>query len=226
MHLTAARKNNRVWVVNNTAKTITEINADNNSVAYTLQLADTPHDIAVNDNGTKIYVSVNKSGTWGIEAYTVGTYQLADSRSFGGNWLHLAYSDVNNRLYAADQGTGTFWALDPANLKATAPGVPVPGAHGLTLSDDHKFSYVSSITENKIYVYNNSTNTIVNQIAVVVTPNAHNIAINKNNDWLLATHSGATSTAVSGYTVSNAALTPATNLSVGTNPQGITYYNR
>jgi hypothetical protein len=230
MHITGDKKSNKLWVVNNTAKTITEINANNNTAVYALQLNETPHDIAVNATGSKMYVSVNKGGTWFIDAYstdlTTGSYKLVDSKGFGGNWLHLAFSAANNRLFAADQGMGMLWALNPDNLTATAPSVSVPGAHGLTLSADEKWSYVSSITENKIYVYNNSTNSISSQITASVTPNVHNIAVTRNNDWLMDTHSGASSTTALMYSINKSSLTETTKMSVGTNPQGIIYYAR
>jgi len=230
MHMTGDKNSNKLWVVNNTAKTITEINANNNTAVYTLQLNETPHDIAVNATGSKIYVSVNKGGTWFIDAYstdlTAGNYKLVDSKGFGGNWLHMAFSAANNKLFAADQGMGMLWALNPDNLTATAPSVSVPGAHGLTLSADEKWSYVSSITENKIYVYNNSTNSISSQITASVTPNVHNIAVTRNNDWLMDTHSGVSSTMAIMYSINNSTLTETTKMSVGTNPQGILYYAR
>jgi DNA-binding beta-propeller fold protein YncE len=230
MHMTGDKKNNKLWVVNNTAKTITEINANNNTAVYTLQLNETPHDIAVNATGSKIFVSVNKAGTWFIDAYSTdlatGSYKLVDSKGFGSNWLHFAYSAANNKLFAADQGMGMLWALNPDNLTATAPSVSVQGAHGITLSADEKWSYVSSITENKIYVYNNSTNSISSEITASFTPNVHNIAVTRNNDWLMDTHSGASSTTALIYSINNSSLTENTKMSVGTNPQGILCYAR
>lgn len=230
MHLTADKINNKLWVVNNTAKTITEINAATGTTVYTLQLTETPHDIAVNADGSKIFVSVNKGGTWFVDSYSTnrssGNYTLVESKGFGSNWLHFTYSAVNNRLYAADQGNGILWVLNPDNLSATAPNVPVPGAHGITLSADEKWTYVSSITENKIYVFNNSTNTISSQITAPVTPNVHNIAVTKNNDMLMDTHSGASSTTAVMYSISNASISQGSNITTGTNPQGVTYFAR
>jgi DNA-binding beta-propeller fold protein YncE len=231
MHMTGHEKKSRLWVVNNTAKTITEINANNNNIVYTLQLAFTPHDIAVNANGTKLYVSLNNGGEWQVYTYSTdleatGDYQLVDSRAFGSNWLHLYFSSVHDKLYAADQGLGKFWALNPDDLNATAASVAVPGAHGLTLSADEAYSYVASISENKIYVVNNATNTIVSSITSTLTPAVHNLAINDANDLLLGTHSGASSTNVSTYSIDGGVLTQGATISSGLNPMAVAYYKR
>lgn len=230
MHIAADKTNNKLWVVNNTAKTITEINANSGTAAYTFQLTDTPHDIAVNADGSKIFVSVNKGGTWFVDSYSTnrssGNYTLVESKSFGNNWLHFAFSTVNNRLYAADQGNGVLWALNPNNLSAPAPSIPIPGAHGITLSTDEKWTYVASITENKIYLFNNSNNSIASQITSSITPNVHNLAVTRNNDWLMDTHSGASSNVAITYSIANASLSQGSNITTGTNPQGITYFAR
>ncbi len=231
MHITGNERKSRLWVVNNTEKTVTEINANNEKIVYTLQLPYVPHDVAVNANGTKLYVSLNKGGIWNIDTYSTdleatGNYKLIDSRAFGSNFLHLFYSAVNDKLYAADQGLGKFWALNPNNLMASATSVDMPGAHGLTLSADERYSYVAAVGSNKVYVYDNTSNTIVSQTTSTVSPNIHNIAVNQTNDLLLGTHSGASSTAVSSYSISDGFLTQGATINVGTNPQGITYYVR
>ncbi|MGE5518294.1 MAG: YncE family protein [Candidatus Dadabacteria bacterium] len=227
MHMVGQKQQSKLWVVNNTSKSITEINANNLQVTHTLQLDYTPHDIAVNANGTKIYVSLNKAGTWYVNTYSTNNYNEVDSRGFGSNWLHLFYSQVNDRLYAADQGLGKFWSLDPDDLNSTsATSVAMPGAHGLTLSADEKYSYIASMGTNMIYVYDNSTNTIISQVTSTVSPNAHNVAVDQAHGILLATHSGAASTSVSSYAFNNNVLTQGSTITVGTNPQGITYFIR
>jgi DNA-binding beta-propeller fold protein YncE len=233
MHIVGVETKDRLWVVNNTAKTVTEINANNNQIVYSLQLTTTPHDIAVNSNGTRIYISRQNGTNWEIDAYstdleTTGNYTLLDSRTFGVNWLHLYYSAANNKLYAADQGLGKYWALDPGNLNAVAQAINIAGAHGLTLSTDEKYSYVGSITENKVYIIDNSTFTIKSSMTSSVSPNSHNLAVNLSKNVLLGTHSGASSTATSAVPVNNGILVASqeSTITVSTNPMAVLYYPR
>ena len=233
MHIVGVETKERLWVVNNTAKTVTEINANNNQIVYTLQLTTTPHDIAVNQNGTRIYISRQNGTSWEVDVYstdleTTGNYTLLDSRIFGNNWLHLYYSAANNRLYAADQGLGKYWALDPANLNTAALNINIAGAHGLTLSNDERYSYVGSITENKVYIIDNATFTIASSMTSSVSPNSHNLAVNLSEDVLLGTHSGAASTAASAIPVNDGTLVASqeSSITVGTNPMAVLYYAR
>jgi DNA-binding beta-propeller fold protein YncE len=233
MHIVGVQTKNRLWVVNNTAKTVTEINANNNQIVYTLQLATTPHDIAVNSNGTRIYISRQNGTNWQVDTYstdleTTGNYTLLDSRTFGANWLHLYYSAANNKLYAADQGLGKYWALDPANLNSAALSVNIAGAHGVTLSSDERYSYVGSITENKVYIIDNSTLTIASSMTSSVSPASHNLAVNLSKDVLLGTHSGPSSVATSAIPVNNGTLVASqeSTITVGTNPMAVLYYAR
>ena len=233
MHIVGVETKDRLWVVNNTAKTVTEINANNNQIVYTLQLTTTPHDIAVNSNGTRIYVSRQNGASWEVDAYstdleTTGDYTLLDARTFGNNWLHLYYAAANKKLYAADQGLGKYWALDPANLNAAALSINIDGAHGLTLSNDERYSYVGSITENKVYIIDNATLTIASSMTSSVSPNSHNLAVNLSEDVLLGTHSGAASTATSAIPVNSGTLVASqeSTIAVGTNPMAVVYYAR
>jgi YVTN family beta-propeller protein len=232
MHIVGVETKDRLWVVNNTAKTVTEINANNNHIVYTLPLTTTPHDIAVNSNGTRIFISRQNGTNWQVDTYstdleTAGNYTLLDSRTFGANWLHLYYSAANKKLYAADQGLGKYWALDPANLNAAALSINIAGAHGVTLSRDERYSYVGSITENKLYTIDNSTFTITSSMTSSVSPNSHNLAVNLSQDVLLGTHSGA-STATSAIPVNNGTLLASQErtITVGTNPMAVLYYAR
>jgi YVTN family beta-propeller protein len=233
MHMVGVKSKDRLWVVNNTAKTVTEINANNNQIVYALQLATTPHDIAVNSNGTRIYISRQNGTSWEVVTYstdleTTADYTLLDSRTFGNNFLHLYYSAPNNKLYAADQGLGKYWALDPDNLHAPALSVNIAGAHGLTLSGNERYSYVGSITENKVYVVDNSTFTIKSSMTSSVSPNSHNLAVNLSEDVLLGTHTGAASTATSAIPISDGTLLASqeSTITVGTNPMAVLYYAR
>jgi YVTN family beta-propeller protein len=226
IHMSADAKENQLWVANDVSLSLSVISLSNNTVIQTINLGIKPHDVFLSSDGSKAYVSVQpgNGNPDSIYVFSTSSYAKLLSKAVG-TLPHIYYSAINNKVYIANQ-SGTFLVLDPTTLAESA-NTPVPGAHGLVLSSDEKYSFIGNIVGDQLFIFNNSTNTIASgPLTSSVIPPVHNLAVNAAGDKLFVTHSGASSQSVSTYTIQNNTLIQGATITTGTNPNALVYYKR
>lgn len=222
-HMWADGQGKELWVVNDTDKTISVINLSTNSVAHTIDVGFTPHDVFLTQDGTTAFVSVFTAdpNTDKVFKYSTSDYTKTGEKTVGKE-PHLYHS--NDRLYVPCQ-SGKVYALD--NALNTIYEKDYAGAHGIFISPNYNHLFVASISGNQLISINPSTGNQIGNALPSPAPTPHNIVVNNGGDKMFVTHSGASANTVSTYTV-NSSGTPtySSSVTVGNNPFGITYYKR
>ncbi|MBV6441040.1 MAG: YncE family protein [Haliscomenobacteraceae bacterium CHB4] len=224
-HMWADGKGKQLWVSNDVDKSISVIDIASGSVVATIPLGIKPHDVFVTEEGSKAYVSVFTGNDTPDSVYMFSTanYKKLAAAAVGKD-PHLFHQTKGNQLFVPCQ-SGNLFVLNGATLKEIE-NIPAPGAHGVYLSPDNNYLYVSNITGNQIITVNTSTLTVSGQPVPAMLNTPHNITLNASGKKLFLTHSGAASSSVAIYDVSNGILTNGNVVTAGTNPFGLVYYKR
>ena len=225
-HMWADGNGKELWVNNDVDNTISVINLTTNTVSKTINVGIKPHDVFLTKDGTKAYVSVLNSDPNiqdKVYVYSVSNYTKIGEVNVGKD-PHLYHLSNSNKLYVPCQ-SGQVYTLNGNDLSVISNKSFV-GAHGIFPSPDQSNLFVTNISGNQIYSINASTSDING--AAINTPSTtpHNVVLNETGNKIFITHSGATSTAVTTYTVNSATLTAASTITAGLNPFGLTYYKR
>ncbi len=229
-HMWASPNGTQLWVNNDVDNTTTVINPISMKVKGTAEtpadlVADggKPHDVFFDPQKNFAYVSVlGVAGSHDyIIKYKANTRQEV-ARVAVGKDPHIFADDVNDFLYVPCQGANAVYVID-RNSMEIEDILPLPGAHGIFMPGSGSHVYVSNISGAALGTFETAGNTQVG--APVPTPFVipHNLAVNAAEDRLYVTHSGATNDQLSIYSV-NPTPSFITNLTVGTNPFGLVYY--
>lgn len=224
-HMWADGLGKQLWVSNDVDNTVSVIDLSNNTILKTIEVDLKPHDIFVSKDGSKAYVSVFNTLLLSDKVYMYNTSTFAKTGEVNvGKEPHLFHLSNSNKLFVACQ-SGELYSLNGNDL-SVASNKPFEGAHGIYSSPYQNTLFVTNITGGKIYSINASNSeqngTALN--AAGATP--HNIVINETGNKMFVTHSGASANTVSVYSLSGTTLAAGTNITVGTNPFGISYYKR
>lgn len=224
-HMWADGKSRQLWVANDVDKSLSVIDLASGKVVATIELGIRPHDVFLTKDGSRAYVSVftGNDNADSIYLFSTATYKKLAAKAVGKD-PHLFHQSKGNRLFVPCQ-SGNLFVLNGANLNEIT-NIPLPGAHGVNISPDNKYLYVSNITGNQIYTLDAATLTLVGAPLPTLLNTPHNISLNASGKKLFLTHSGATSNSVAVYDVSNGTLTNGNIISTGANPFGITCYKR
>ncbi len=224
-HIWADGKGRQLWVSNDLDKSLSVIDLDAGAVVATIQLGSKPHDVFVTDEGSRAYVSVftGNDSPDSVFLFSTATYKKLAARAVGKD-PHLFHQAKGNRLYVPCQ-SGNLFVLNGANLDEVK-NIPLPGAHGVNVSPDGKYLFVSNLPGGQLFTVNTATLSVSGAPLPALLATPHNIALNESGKKLFLTHSGAASNSVAVYDVANGVLTNGTIVSAGTNPFGLTFYKR
>lgn len=230
-HMWAARNGSQLWVNNDIDNTTTIINPHNlnvigtaNTPADLVALGGKPHDVVVNGPGTAAWVTV--LGVQGSNDYVV-KYNAQSCQEVGraavGKDPHVSFTRFNNFLYVPCQNSNAVYVLRRGNMSLVTT-IPFDGAHGAGMANNGQHFYTADLPGNRLGVINTSSNSLVGSGTGTPFPVPHNIALNRTDDKLFLTHSGATADQLSIYDV-NPSPNFVTSLTLGTNPFGLVYYS-
>jgi YVTN family beta-propeller protein len=225
-HMWADGQGKQLWVNNDIDNTISVIDLSTNTVVQTINVGMKPHDVFLTKDATKAYVSVFNSDASmpdKIFMYSTSTYTKTGEVSVGKD-PHLFHLSNTNKLFVTCQ-SGQVYTLNGNDLSVTSNTAFV-GAHGIFSSPDQTNVFVTNISGGQIYSINASTNAQNGSALASLSTTPHNIVVNEAGNKMFVTHSGATATSVSTYTINSGALTAGTTITAGTNPFGLTYYKR
>lgn len=225
-HMWADGNGNQLWVNNDIDNTISVINLNTNSVVKTISLGIKPHDVFLNADGTKAYVSVFTSLATdpdSVYMFSTATYTKTKAMAVGKD-PHLYLLSNSNKLFVPCQ-SGEVYALNSEDLTLLNKSM-YEGAHGIFPSTDQKTVYVTNISMKKLYAINAATYSQNGATTDALEATPHNLVVNNDNTKLFVTHSGASANKVSIHTLSNSAIGAGTTIETGTNPFGLTYMRR
>ena len=236
-HMWADPFDNQLWVNNDKDKTISVIDIISNSVLETIDVSgvdpsddDKPHDVILDPSGNSAYVTF--VGLPGVNDLVV-KYSTSDftelARSPVGKDSHVSLTSTNNFLYVPTQNNNEVRLLD-RNTLAFVDTIAVPGAHGAAMSPNGQNFYTTNLPGGGpmgLFTIDTTNNTVVGDTDGVDTNFAvpHNIVVTGDGQKLYVTHSGATSSTVTVYTLDDPNL-PVFQDSItvgGNNPFGLAF---
>lgn len=225
-HMWADGQGKQLWVNNDIDNTISVIDLNTNTVIQTINVGMKPHDIFLTKDASKAYVSVFNSDANmpdKVFLYSTSTYTKTGEVNVGKD-PHLFHLSNNNKLFVPCQ-SGQVYTLNGNDLSITSNN-PYEGAHGIFSSPDQNNIFVTNISGGQLYSINATTNVQNGTTVSSLSSTPHNIVVNEAGNKMFVTHSGATATSVSTYTINSSTLTAGTTITAGTNPFGLAYYKR
>ncbi|MGE3658212.1 MAG: beta-propeller fold lactonase family protein [Mycolicibacterium sp.] len=139
-----------VYVTLPSADMVAVINADSNTIAGTVKVADNPSDVAVAPNGKTAYVANRNSGT--LSVIDTATNTVTASVLVGGNPTGVAISQDGRTAYVANLILNTVSMIDTStnSIIATVPVGNRPTQ--VTVSADGATAYVTNSGDGTISV--------------------------------------------------------------------------
>ena len=239
-HMWASPEEDQLWVVNDGDNTLTVINPQTKTEITRVILPEdvigidsSPHDIVLDPSGDYAYVTVLRDDTFDTDLLvkiSTQTFEILDTADVGKD-PHVAVAPENNLLYVPAQNSNLIDVFDRRGTELVKVGtIEQPGAHGIEYSFDGKYIYTTNLPgggPNGLFVIDAVTNQIVGNVEGFDTPfpTPHNVWLNGAGDRLFLTHSGATSTKVSVYSLedpTSPVLLDSTDVE-GLNPFGLAY---
>ncbi len=228
-HMWADEYGKRLWVVGDAENVLSVIDLSTNEVVHTMQFTEKPHDVFVSDMYNRVYVSFITEDPESdmVVSYDAMTYREVASAKVGDD-PHLFHAMAANDLFVATDSGITLLSGETMEQRAHRD---VPGAHGIYLGRDGKYLYTSSISGRMIYSLTADENlTIVdsktNENVTEQPTGIHNVVVNMKNNMLYGTNAGNASDKVTVYSLNGGKFSYETNVTVGNNPFGITFYYR
>ncbi len=229
-HMWASPNGSRLWVNNDIDNTTSVISPTSMKVKGTAEtpadlvaLGGKPHDVFVGPDNQFAYVSV--LGVAGDDDFVIkysGASFAEVGRAAVGQDPHLSATDENGLLYVPCQNSNAVYVVDRSSMTVMST-IPFIGAHGAAMSNSGDYFYSAGISNSTMGTINTSTNSLDGPIVNTPYPTAHNLAINASDTKLFVTHSGGTSDKLTIYDLDPNPVF-SSEITVGTNPFGLAYY--
>ncbi|CAN5632346.1 hypothetical protein BH10BAC5_BH10BAC5_00740 [soil metagenome] len=176
---------NKAFITNQATDLIAVVNTDNQTVTRMFSVGgrsnilDAPHYITTDPQKHFIYVSLIQEGY--IEKYDINTFQLTGRMSAGLNPAHIVISPDGNTGFVTNfdaGGTEKYtkkFSTTSMTILDTATDLKMKAPHGMAISNDGNFIYVTSQISEWIFKINTSDMSIVldNSIDVSVPPSGN-----------------------------------------------------
>jgi YVTN family beta-propeller protein len=221
---------NQIYVLNQTASTVMDIDGGANQVIHTVSVGSTPSSGAINTITKKGYVP--NTGTAGSPGNTVTVVDLV---TFNPSTLTVGYgpsttavNSATNKIYVTNQcGTDPTCSLTTNGTVSVIDGATNSVIATITAGTQPRFAAVNPVS-NKIYVANRktddvtvidgATNTVINTIPVgrhpsVITVNelTNKLYVDDQGTNLVTVVNGATDTVITTLTVGNRPIDSSVN---------------
>ena len=226
-HMWADEQGDQLWVNNDIDQTTSVIDLGSHTVVATIPISAKPHDVFVRANNSKAYVSVfsgDPSIPDSIFVYSTSNFQRLHATAVGKD-PHLFHLKKRNRLFVPCQ-SGEVYVLNGSNLNLVNT-VSAPGAHGIFSASTDDVVYVTNISGAQLYSMDDADASIIGSPTGTPINIPHNVTVGNSGTSLYVSHSGATASQVTVYDLDQSGgIAYNTTVTVGTNPFGITYYQR
>lgn len=170
-------RDGKLYVADLDGYTLTIINVNSGEVTH-VPVGGMAVQTAVTPDGHHVFVSLYD--TREVARYTVSTQQLSKIPLPAGAQgpIQLYPTPDNKYLYICDQGgllgrpsSNKVYVMDIAMDSIVAAVTVGNQSHGVVLSDDGRFAYVTNIADNSVSVISTANNTVIATIPVGAAPN-------------------------------------------------------
>ena len=152
--------NNKIYVCNYNHGTVDIIDTISNKILKTLNIGNLPVDVKYCPSNDMLYVSCFSPGiVYVIEAQTDKYYHF--SGGLGANPLNVGYNPKIDRIYISNYGSNTLSLIDPRgswHSNPTTSSTPVTASLAV---DTNPRNMAFSPTNDKIYLVNQGSNTVL-----------------------------------------------------------------
>ena len=184
-----------------------------------------PLGVAVNPDGTSIYVSNN--GTGNVSVISTATNMVTGTISVGAAPSGVAFAPSGfNRAYVANNGANTVSVIDTTGGSVVATVGVGAKPTGVAVTPDGAYAYVTNTTANTVSVISTTSNTVIATIAVgtnptgvAITPDGSLVYVANNNAGASCSKASCPQHPVS--VISTTSNTVVSTISVGYKPDGV-----
>lgn len=160
-----------LWVANDSGlpaeSGVTVINTATLEVAARIQTGRGRHEIAFDEN-QNAYISNQEDGT--VSVISIARLAKVKDVPVGRGPVALAYSANSRSIYAAAQGEGSIQVISTETMAVTASLKDKPGFTAMLLTPDGRWGFVANGVENKVLLFDVSSNRFVQQYEVGRSP--------------------------------------------------------
>ena len=161
-----------LWVGNDARDTeasgVTVIDTDTLEVVGQVATGAGHHEIAFSDDSRFAFVTNRNDGT--VTRVDVRTLRVAGTTDTGGIPISVGYSGLSGSVYVAEAEGGELIVLGGSGFAETARVTMKPGLGPLRFTPDGRYAMVVNPSEDKVYVVDVSSNSVVHQINVAGQP--------------------------------------------------------
>jgi YVTN family beta-propeller protein len=157
-----------VWVGLDDSSQVVAIDTRTNKLAATLRVGGGLHNIAFTPDSRYAYVTNSAANSVSV----IDTSKLAKVADIqvGATPVPVAYSSASRLFYVATINGADISVIDPARQKVIARVPSERGVVALRFAPDGRFAFLVNQVQNKVYVLDASTNSIVGSASVVKSP--------------------------------------------------------
>jgi YVTN family beta-propeller protein len=207
------------YVPNIETNTVSVINTTTNTVTATLPVGTIPNGVAINQDGSKVYVTSTGNDEDPGRRFSIiytDTYEVVPKlvgEGYGYKPLGIAITP-DETLYIASSVTEKVYAINQTALKTTPISVGIRPL-GLAITLDGKWVYVANQGSGTVSVINTTTNNVT--ITVPVGSEPYEVAVDPNGECVYVTNEGSGTVSVINTTTNNVTAT----VPVGIHPTGV-----
>ncbi|AAK80487.1 YVTN family beta-propeller protein [Clostridium acetobutylicum] len=168
-----SKDNKFAYVANMGEDTVSVVDIAAGKELRKVKVGNTPITTAVTSDGNTLLATVNSENALAIVNLSTDSVVKV---FVGAGPAQVYLSPDDKYAFVANQGTetkpsNTVTKIDIQNKTVAATITVGKGAHGVVVSDDNKFTYVTNMYDNTVSVINNANDKIVSTITVGGVPN-------------------------------------------------------
>ncbi len=161
------------YIANSEADTISVIDITELKEVKTIQVGNNPITTAITEDNTMLLATLNSENSLAIVNLATDEVQKI---AVGEGPAQVYIQKDSKFAFVANQGTesnpsNTLSKIDLSTKEVVATIEVGNGAHGIVVSDDNKYVYVTNMYDNTVSVIDNSKNKVIAIIPVGETPN-------------------------------------------------------
>ena len=180
--------NDRVYVVNNGAASVSVINPATNTVVATVAVGVSPYGVAWCGSNDSVYVT--NAGTASVSVINPATNTVVATVAVGLNPYGVAWCGSNDRVYVANYGVSSVSVINPATNTVVATVAVGLNPYGVAWCGSNDRVYVANLGASSVSVIvpeSNTTQTFAN----VTLPNELNRVLFAQGVFRINNQSGA-----------------------------------
>ncbi|WP_271813752.1 YncE family protein [Clostridium beijerinckii] len=161
------------YIANSESDTISVIDINELKEIKTIQVGNNPITTAITEDNTMLLATLNSENSLAFVDLATNEVQKV---AVGEGPAQVYIQKDNKFAFVANQGTesnpsNTLSKIDLSTKEVVATIEVGHGAHGIVVSDDNKYVYVTNMYDNTVSVIDNSKNKVIAIIPVGKTPN-------------------------------------------------------